>query len=110
MNANEEIIIKSQIANLGFPDFCKFVMGLLKTHYENDIEIYPYSKIGQDVFLRYNGDYESVYFLDQIPLGLFKNPDEIIVDNPYTRKKMQIINEDFKDKYGVHGGCSKQSY
>ena len=100
-------IIKNQIANLGFADFCKFVLDLLKTDYEGCIDIF--SEIGQDALLRYLGEvphmhYAGVYFLDQIPLGLFKNPDEIIVDNPYVRKKMQIVFDNFKRKYYSKNG------
>jgi predicted transcriptional regulator len=108
MNTNENII-KSQIAHLGFPDFCKFVLDLFKLDYQDDIEIY--SKIGYDVLLRKDNSFDfcgttflipdyyrfAVYFLEQIPLGLFKNPHKIIIDNPHVRTKMQSINEICKD-------------
>lgn len=103
-------LIKKQIRNLEEPDFRSFVYKLFKTEYKDHFSIYD--KIGQDTFIRKLRDdygyeaFKGIYLIDHLPINLFKNPEDVIVDNPFLMKKLEIIYEDFKDKIFLRGPMS----
>lgn len=43
--------------------------------------------------------YKGIYLPHCIPYELYKNPYDIPVDSPYLRKKLQIILDEYKDKF-----------
>lgn len=107
--------IKKALYNLNNSDFINFSYELFKEAYGKNINLYKENRL--KAFIRNlpvdeivegknfeDSGYKGIYLIDDIPFELFENPEDIIIDSPYLRKKLSIIRKDrslYQDDYRI---------
>jgi hypothetical protein len=104
-------IARNIISRLARQDFGEFVFKLLQTSYGHNLR--HYEGLEESAFVRdfktgdrsddFNTGYEGVYVIQDIPLEVFRAPEQIAINTPNLRHILSRIRADYADRAIVTG-------
>jgi len=98
----DNMVVYNVVNKLNLSDFESFAAFFFENIYQGTISKHSMIKNAMVRDLEAPiGQYKGIYLPHCIPYELYSNPYDIPVDSPYIRKKLQIIFDEYKNKYNI---------